>query len=175
MSDIYKIVCGQKITRDGVRNSFEEVMDIIIVYDIVPPFKVYKNNVDVTESFIQYAHDNGYIFVNQYELSEKFPLWILKQMNKAVKKRLSYEITTPSEVIHMKVYPIQDIKSIEGFYDLYKKGFIAFANNEDSILCIDIVKGSVCIVESKDEKYLVLFSFCSFDKIKENIRIVGRN
>lgn len=173
MSDEYRIISDKKITRNGYRNSFEEILDTIIVYDVIPPFKVYKNNSDITDEFLKYASKQGYEFVNQYKLAEDFPKWLVKLMNKALKERLYYEITCPSGLIQMDVYPVQDIKSIDGFYKLYKKNYVTIANNGKLFLCHNLSDNTFCLLEY-DGKLIRYFTFNSSDELRDKIKIVRR-
>lgn len=174
MGDEYKIVSDKKITRNGYRNSFEEILDTIVVYDIIPPFNIYKNDIDVTDEFLRYAAKQGYEFVNQYKLAEYFPKWLVKLMDKALKERLYYEITCPSGLIKMDVYPVQDIKSIAGFYNLYKKNYVAFASNGKMALCHHLSDNTFCLVEWDGRKITQYFTFISSEELRNKIKIVRR-
>ena len=174
MSDEYKIVSDKKITRNGYRNSFEEILDTIVVYDLIPPFNVYKNDTDVTDEFLRYAAKQGYEFVNQYKLVEDFPKWLVKLMNKAIKERLYYEITCPFGLIKMDVYPVQDIKSIDGFYKLYKKNYVTFASNGKMALCHHLSDNTFCLVECDKKKLTQCFTFNSPEELRGKIKIVRR-
>ena len=174
MDDEYKIIADKKITRGGCRKSFEEILDTIIVYDVVSPFKVYKNGNEVTDEFLRYASKEGYEFVNQYELVADFPEWLIKLMNKALKEEVYYEIASPSDSFIMKAYPVQYIKSIAGFYELYKMNYVAFASNGKLRLCRNLSDNTICILEYNGKKVVQCCAFNSFDNLKGLIKTIKR-
>ena len=171
MSDIYQIKCKKKIYSGNSRSSIEEILQLVIVYDILPPFSVLKNGTDITSDFMSFAAKQGYIFINQYELELVLPKWLIKSMNKGTKKRIYLQITTEKQNILMHSVPIQDIKSIKGFRKLYSLGYIAFAFSDVYWLCYKKKDKTVCVIERNNDQFIEMIKFADFDELKDKIHV----
>ena len=71
--------------------------------------------------------------------------------------RLRYPAHTTLE---FRFILFQDIKSIDGFYKLYKKNYVTIANNGKLFLCLNLSDNTFCLLEY-DGKLIRYFTFNS--------------
>lgn len=170
MKDEYKIVCkNKKIYGGEYRDSIEEVLDTVLVYDISPPFCVYRNNKDITQEFMEYVKEHGYELVNQEELKQFFPRWIVGAMDKSLKNRIYLVVLFNGKNLKMNTVPFREIKTIEGFYDLYNQNLIPFAYSESCILCLDLSDKAIYMVEKTEKGFNKTFVEKSFTDLRKSI------
>jgi hypothetical protein len=135
--------------------SLQIVLDNICLFDLIPPFKVLnEKNEDVTVIVMNYAKENNYNFVDRKKVGKLIPSRLKKIMNKYYKKNVSLSLIKNMTV---KLIPVEDIKSIEGFYEIWDHKGITIGTSNDIKIFID-TSDEKCSVYCIKECYLNDFS-----------------
>ena len=141
----YIIQTKQKNYLHGLEhNSINEVMDAIVFYDLLPPFKIFdeKKN-DVTNDIISKITKTGYKFIDKKKVAENIPANLQELMNKYYKNTVTLSFLNNLSV---KLITVKDIKSIKGFYELWDKESITIGTSGQKILFYELNSNNICII-----------------------------
>lgn len=142
----YIIQTKQKNYLAGLKySSINEIIDAVIFYDLIPPFKVLDDKkTDVTEDVISKLMNAGYKFVDKKKVGEKIPKDLRELMNKYYKYTVNL-----SELnnISVKLATVKDIKSIKGFYELWNNKSITIGICESKILFYELNSKNICAID----------------------------
>lgn len=141
----YTIQTKQKNYLSGLEhNSINEVMDAIVFYDLLPPFKVFdEKRKDVTNDIISRLTNSGYKFVDKKKVAETIPADLKDLMNKYYKNTVTLSSLNNLSV---KLITVKDIKSIKGFYELWDKESITIGISGTNILFYELNSKDVCVI-----------------------------
>lgn len=149
----YTIQTKQKNYLSGLEhNSINEVMDAIVFYDLLPPFKVVdESKNDITNDIISKLTKLGYKFVDKKKVATNIPSGLQEIMNKYYRNTVTLK---ENGNISVKLTTVKDIKSIKGFYDLWENKAITIGVSGSKILFLDCSKKSICTISSTSIKDL---------------------
>lgn len=149
----YTIQTKQKNYLSGLEhNSINEVMDSIVFYDLLPPFKVVdESKNDITNDIISKLTKLGYKFVDKKKVATNIPAGLQEIMNKYYRNTVTLK---ENGNISVKLTTVKDIKSIKGFYDLWENKAITIGVSGSKILFLDCSTKSICTISSTSIKDL---------------------
>ncbi len=149
----YTIQTKQKNYLSGLEhNSINEVIDAIVFYDLLPPFKIFdESKNDVTNEVISKITKLGYKFIDKKKVATNIPSGLQELMNKYYRNTV-----TLKEIgnISVKLTTVKDIKSIKGFYDLWENKAITIGVSGSKVLFLDCSTKSICTISSTSTKDL---------------------
>lgn len=127
-----------------VYDSIDEVIESIVFYDLLPPFKVFDElKKDVTDIIISKLSKMGYKFIDKKKVATKIPLNLQNLMNKYYKNTV---ILKDKENTSIKLVTVKDIKSIMGFYDLWENNAITIGISGLMVLVYDCFSKNICTI-----------------------------
>ena len=127
-----------------IHNTIDEVMDAVVFYDLLPPFKVFdEKRKDVTNDIISKLTNSGYKFVDKKKVAEKIPADLKDLMNKYYKNTVTLSSLNNLSV---KLITVKDIKSIKGFYELWDKESITIGISGTNILFYELNSKNICVI-----------------------------
>lgn len=125
----------------AVLKNMDEVLENVAMFDLVSNFKVFdENKQDKTSEFLEFAAKKGYKFVDRRQILKYLPDELKKYLKKEFKKPVSI-----NDLSIKFVHP-DDIKSINGFYELWEKKQITigtYANDKTAIIYFDTADNKV--------------------------------
>ena len=149
----YTIQTKQKNYLSGLEhNSIDEVESAIVFYDLLPPFKVFdEKKQDITEEVVSKLTAKGYKFVDKKKVAENLPSTLQQLMNKYYRNivTLSNMKKTP-----IKLVTVKDIKSIDGFYELWDKNAISIGMSGTNVVFYDCKSKNICSISKSSLKDL---------------------
>jgi len=145
----YFIDTNQTTLLNGIEfDNEEDVLNSIIMFDLIPPFKIMDDhNKDVSDHFISLLKNDGYQFVDKKKAISKIPIDLQKTMAKHYKHPITFKGAN-NYAIYL-VMP-EDIKSINGFYELWRNNCISIGYSDDRVVFFDDLRKSICMIDTKD-------------------------
>jgi hypothetical protein len=136
MKNSFRIETKQTEFTTGVKaESKQDVLDYIALFDLIPPFKVFnEKDEDVTAQIMEYAQEKNYRFVDKKKVIALIPAELKAVMNKHYKKTVQVSLKTQ---IPVKLIPTNDIKSLEGFYEIWEHMGITIGSSDNARIFID--------------------------------------
>lgn len=121
---------------DGIKlKNMDEVLENVAMFDLIPPFSIYDDKQsEKTADFMIFAKEKKYKFVDKKEVLKLVP----KELKDFLKKKFQKPININGCSIKF-VHP-DDIKSIQGFYELWENKMIAIGSivNTKDVIVINI-------------------------------------
>lgn len=142
----FTIQTNQTKSLNGIKfTKKQDVLNSIKMFDLYPPFKVFENEkLDITSEFIAALKKENYSFVKIDDVVKKIPKKLQNLMNQNYKK-----------TVILKNYPlrfvtVKDIKSVRGFYELWKNNAITVGTMGSCILFFDLTSKAICTIAPTD-------------------------
>lgn len=154
--------------------SIREVLDAIIFYDLLLPFEVVdENEKKLTAEVVSQLTKVGYKFIDKKEVLSHLPFEVQNLMNKYYRNTV---VLTDLPKLAVKLLPVNDIKSIKEFYDLWDNKAVPIGKCGTKILFFDCTSGGIYLiapdfVKDLSKKNLVTNSITDFLKLfRANVR-----
>lgn len=164
----YTIQTKQKNYLAGlIYKSVDDVINAIIFYDLIPPFKVFdETKKDITDVVLKKISEIGYKFVDKKKVASLIPNELQELMNRYYKNQIKVKKLNDFPV---KLVTVKDIKSLKGFYELWDAKGIAIGTSDKEVLFFDIT--SSCIYKiSKDSIDIIDEKKCIIATVSEFIK-----
>lgn len=136
----YSIETKQVTSLKGiVFNKKEDVIDAIKMFDLIPPFKVLDGGkTDVTSKFLTLLKEDGYSFVDIHQVVKKLPAKLKNVMNKNYRTSIKF-----NREYSLKLVAAVDVKSINGFYELWEVNCITIGTIGETPVCFNMISKSI--------------------------------
>ncbi len=149
-----------RLPKDGVRLSFEHLMEMVAVYDILPPFSVIEDGEkDVTDDFLEYLRKNEYVFIDIKDVRKQLPRKLFHLLDSYSTKNVCISIEGKNKSISFE--GSDGMKSINGFPELWKDGFTVFATlGNEEVLALENESKHIFRVSLKTKERTKIYDDC---------------